>query len=218
MWVCQSSFGKQNSSFSLIALILPLLALAQLSAVSYLFILCAPAIRRAAFCLGRTVKSMNFFAQLCGQSCKMVHKSPKQTHAGYCFSTKYCKKYHVAEQPQGGTNSTQRISSVTSSSKKGHASSSKMHKPLLQSNKLSFWVSWIFMMIWLVMVRNVSKKSTLPEKCLSIESEMFCRNVPIWTRLLTKLTKLCLFCSLLIHLASQMLPEGWPHSSDPQGF
>lgn len=33
-----------------------------------------------------------------------------------------------------------------------------MHKPLLPSNKLHFWVSWHFMMVWLAMVRKVSKK------------------------------------------------------------
>jgi len=122
MSMCQSSCGKKNATFFQIALmLLPLLALALLSAAPSLFILCALVIGRAALCLGRTVKSMNFFAQLCGQRCRMVHKSPKQTHAGSWFSIKSCKKQHVVEQPQGGTDSSQRICSVTGSSKKGHA-------------------------------------------------------------------------------------------------
>lgn len=70
----------------------------------------------------------------------------------------------MAEQSQEGTNRTQRICSITSSSKKGHFDSSKIHKPLLQSNKLHFWVSWGFMMVWLVMVRKVSKKSASVRK------------------------------------------------------
>lgn len=74
------------------------------------------------------------------------------------------KKWHVAEHSQGGMNSTQRICSVISSSKKGHVDSRKMCKPLLQSNKLCFWASWGFMTIWLVMLRNVSKKSTSARK------------------------------------------------------
>jgi len=34
----------------------------------------------------------------------------------------------------------------------------------------------------------LQKNQLLSEKCQSIESEMFCRNVPIWTSLLTKLS------------------------------
>lgn len=81
----------------------------------------------------------------------------------------------MAEQPQGGTNSTQRTCSVTSSNKKGHTNSREMRKPLLQSSKLGCWASWDSMMIWLVIVRNVRKKTTSDRKCQSTESEMFCR-------------------------------------------
>lgn len=77
---------------------------------------------------------------------------------GYCSSTNPCEKSHVGEQSQEGTKRTQRICSTTSSSKKGHSDSSKMHKLLLQSNKLHFWVSWHFVMVWLMMVRKASKK------------------------------------------------------------
>lgn len=71
-----------------------------------------------------------------------------------------------------------------------------MHKPLLQSNKLHFWVSWHFMMVWLVMVRKVSKNQLQSEKWESTESKLSCRNVPIWTSLPAKLTSsLPLLCS-----------------------
>lgn len=79
----------------------------------------------------------------------------------------------MAEQPQGGTNSTQRTCSVTSSNKKGHTNSREMRKPLLQSSKLGCWTSWDSMMIWLVIVRNVRKKQLLTENASPLKVKCF---------------------------------------------
>lgn len=62
---------------------------------------------------------------------------PQRRHMRVIAGVQSCKIQHVAEQPQGGTNSTQRIWSVTSSNKTGHTNSQKMHIQLLQSNMLS---------------------------------------------------------------------------------
>ena len=216
MWMCQSSFGKQNFTFSLTALIfLPLLALAQLRAIYSPFFLCAPAIGRTACYLGRTVKNMNSFKQLCGQRCEMGHKSPKEARVSYCWSTKSCKKQHVVEQPQGGTNSTQRIWSVTSSNKTGRTNSHKMHKLLLQSNMLSI----------------LEFHDDLTSNCQKYFQKIdFCLRIPVcwkWnvfqkcasSNKSAKKTSvvLCLF-SWLTHPAAQVLPEGQPYSPDPQGL
>lgn len=83
-----------------------------------------------------------------------------------------------------------------------------MHKPLLQSNKLTFWVSWGFMMVWLVMVKKVLKKSASVRKtrvhwkCLEemCQFEQIChQNSPV----------LCLSSPFLIHPAVEMLLEGF---------
>lgn len=179
------------------------------------FFLCAPAIGRTACYLGRTVKNMNSFKQLCGQRCEMGHKSPKEARVSYCWSTKSCKKQHVVEQPQGGTNSTQRIWSVTSSNKTGRTNSHKMHKLLLQSNMLSI----------------LEFHDDLTSNCQKYFQKIdFCLRIPVcwkWnvfqkcasSNKSAKKTSvvLCLF-SWLTHPAAQVLPEGQPYSPDPQGL